>query len=399
MARRADTAAAIFSVAAGLVLLAWPVTVRSLVIGGAPAAALVATGCCGLAVSGATWWPEVLGRAASTLAVAAASAVALAGGSVVPLAAVVCGVTTFELGLWWFAGEPPEGRIAVSAALTAVVFGVATAAGVTSLAVSRGPERVAGLVAAVGLLGFAAAGRARAAGLVLVAVPAVVAGVGLAATTAKTATSTVGAIVALSLAAGATAAAGLAPRVPALAIGLLAMAAAATPVGGGATALLACAAVLAIAIDRPFAAIAAVPGLAAAAAALLAAPRVADHTLGFTVAGAAVAVLLSVGAGAWRDDASPADIRAAPAVAAAAWLVVAPSTWRWTGAQASDFEQGVAVAIAAGGIAAVVGWLAGQTPPPWPASAVTGTILRRFRWGERAARQPAPSIEPEPELP
>ncbi|HEX8771585.1 MAG TPA: hypothetical protein VF711_12535, partial [Acidimicrobiales bacterium] len=176
---------------------------------------------------------------------------------------------------------------------------------------------------------------------------------------------------ALALAAAALGAALL--RKPPLAIGLLALAVAAGPltlVPG--SRLLAAAAVLSLAIDRRPAWVLMVPGGAAVVVGALEA----GSALGTACAGA-VAVVAAVIAGVeafdpnGRPDGSDErlDILSVPALAAGAWLLVAPSRWTWAAAQELHFyDLGAARACAAGLIAAVVfvAWshrLAPRAPP------------------------------------
>jgi hypothetical protein len=147
----------------------------------------------------------------------------------------------------------------------------------------------------------------------------------------------------------------LAPHVHG-AIALWALAAAATPVAGaGAAGLLAAAAVIAAVWLHPRAALAAAPGAAALAAALVDDPTPARLAL------AALAVVTV--ARLWRTDLDDVDLvpgRASPVTAIvaalAAWLLLAPETWTWTGdARLTGWGTGVLLAALA---AAVGGYVA-----------------------------------------
>lgn len=156
--------------------------------------------------------------------------------------------------------------------------------------------------------------------------------------------------IALVLAAGAAAA----PHAHG-AVALWALAAAATPVeAAGAAALLAAAAVIAATSLHPRAALAAAPGAAALAAALV------DDG---SPARAALALLGAVTvARLWRTDLDDVDLLpgrpslpATLALAAGAWLLLAPETWTWAGdTRLTGWGTGILLAALGGAVGAYV---------------------------------------------
>lgn len=143
-------------------------------------------------------------------------------------------------------------------------------------------------------------------------------------------------------------------------IALLALAAA--DIGApSAGALLAAAAVLSGAIHLPQAAGLALPGGIELALAI----EASEMTVGVVVvavASAAAAVLLVMRR---YDPAIGLDPRALPAVALGAWLLVAPSTWTWTGVTGlSHYDRGAATALGVVALVSLTGMLFGQMPVP-----------------------------------
>lgn len=127
------------------------------------------------------------------------------------------------------------------------------------------------------------------------------------------------------------------------------MAAAVSVAAAGATgeaALLAAGAALALALVQPAGAVAMLPGAAAALHGL------ASTSVDPASAAAVVAVAAVAGAALWRwtpvRRPHPGQL---PALAVAAWLVVAPDAWTWTGASgAAPFASGAARAAAVFGL-------------------------------------------------
>jgi hypothetical protein len=114
--------------------------------------------------------------------------------------------------------------------------------------------------------------------------------------------------------------------------------------------LLAAGAVLAAALDSPIAVLCGLPGAVLLADTLAAQPlswRVAISGLGLAAAG--IAVGLRMRGGIRVDGGRPV------AVALAAWLVFAPGTWAFTGAEGLDgYDTGALRALATGALVALV---------------------------------------------
>jgi hypothetical protein len=152
------------------------------------------------------------------------------------------------------------------------------------------------------------------------------------------------------------------------ALGALAVAVAAVEGGPGAwrpaAMLIAAGAVIATAVPGRGVALAALPGAAAAVFALTEAGGAGAWVVG--LAGCACAGLLAHGA-LRRAPAPRPGPNALPACALAAWLVVAPGSWRWVGpVDLAAYDRGAAVAVGAGLLAAVGAALAGVVPVAWP---------------------------------
>ncbi|HEX2273370.1 MAG TPA: hypothetical protein VHG90_05820, partial [Acidimicrobiales bacterium] len=165
------------------------------------------------------------------------------------------------------------------------------------------------------------------------------------------------ALMAAVLAAAAVVAAATAP--PPMALGLLALAAGcASPGLTPASRLLAAAAVLIAAADRPLALLAALP-----AGVALAGGVVDDGGWPATVvavAGVAVGALLTRRAVGEAGASAPRPVTPGlvPAVAAVTWLVLLPGSWTWTGAELGHYDRGMARGAVAAGVvvaAATVG--------------------------------------------
>lgn len=334
---------------------------------------LVAVGGCGaalVATSAAATGAEVrLGRLVPVCPTLALTAVGVAlagaggGGGVAPVA-LIGGLAIATAAV--FAFEPPPQRW-VPAGLAAAGI-VATAVGVAIAHADSGRWSIpqtgamgtASLVMLVGGAAFVvvagglgpreaavAFGPRRPAALL---VPAGLA-LGLAAVPRHAAADDLGIAVVL-LAAAAVVAAG-AHRVP-VALGLVSLAAAAGPATllPGAL-LLAAAAVLALALDHPWAWLLAVPGGVSLVAGvvddrgrLAVAVALAAAVVAVLAAQGAVHLLSSPGRGS-EDHAVPL----LPAAVLGAWLVVLPGTWGWTGARLSAYDRGALLAAAAAVVA------------------------------------------------
>ena len=200
--------------------------------------------------------------------------------------------------------------------------------------------------------------------------------VGLLAAPIRAGTDELGVLV-VALAAAAIAAVGT--RQATLGIALLALALAVGPVAlTPASRLLAAAAVIIMAVDRPWACLAAVPGGVSLVAGVI--DDGSRLSLGVALAAAVVALLLGLvvsESSAWSPPPDEADgdrqeshgawlaglsgaaaglpFGAWPAVLTGAWLAVAPGTWSWTGADLDVYDQGMARAVGAG-LLVVVAW-------------------------------------------
>ena len=137
-----------------------------------------------------------------------------------------------------------------------------------------------------------------------------------------------------------------------MALGLLALAAAcASPGLAPASRLLAVAAVVAAASGRPVALLTAVPAGVALAGGVVGDGGWAAVVL--ATAGTAVAALLARGAaappgvGSPRAQASPGLV---PVAVVGAWLVLAPGSWAWSGADLGHYDRGLARGLAAAAV-------------------------------------------------
>jgi len=168
---------------------------------------------------------------------------------------------------------------------------------------------------------------------------------------------------ALALAAGGTVAAGRQQWAPAL--GLLAVAAATAGLPG-AFWFVAAAAVVVAAIGHRGALVTVLPGAVVAVDAALGSGGVA-----LTAVAAGLVASSSFGLAAVRQP-PRVTARHLPALAVACALLFAPQTWSWTGIDSLEVDllgrtaRGVSVAVAAGALAVVLGWLTGQVAAPRP---------------------------------
>lgn len=306
------------------------------------------------ALCGAGWRPRTVPSmlaAVAGLLLAPVSVADAAGGSALFLAVVVAGAAGAELLLVVRAGRTSAGTTPLYPAALVAAGGLLFAA----LLLQRGNATTWALphddATAVPLALLAAAI------LVLVAtlgprraVPAAVPGllVGLVA---------VPGLSALPMAAAgallATASAFRWPQRPAPALAALAMAAAAVPMGLQPSALLAAAAALAVLVVHPSAMLLGLPGTALLADALVRGGH--RSSLVVLVAGvlATFAVVASQSAGSRGRPSAESDAGAVtwalfPAGALAAWLLLSPGTWGWTGAEGPGaYDRGASVAVAA----------------------------------------------------
>ncbi|HUQ40491.1 MAG TPA: hypothetical protein VM030_10080 [Acidimicrobiales bacterium] len=137
---------------------------------------------------------------------------------------------------------------------------------------------------------------------------------------------------------------------PPLGVAFVAVAVASLPAGPPTAALLAAAAVLMVAIDRPAGGFLALPG-GVALALVVAQPgplagRVSLVLAALVVAGAVGRSVPSPTAWGARAG-GPIEVPRLPAVALAAWLLVAPGSWRWAGDPPLDaYDHGAARAAA-----------------------------------------------------
>lgn len=164
-------------------------------------------------------------------------------------------------------------------------------------------------------------------------------------------------LLALVVAATATLVAALAEE-EAMALAAVAVAAAAHSSTHPAALLLAAGAALAVALPRGASVAAALPGTVVLAGTL------AGRRLGAFDVVVAVLLAVAVVAAALRSRAGALPPATWPAVALAAWLVVAPGTWRWAGpARLAAYSRGAAIAVAAGGLAVVARRVAESAVP------------------------------------
>jgi hypothetical protein len=206
---------------------------------------------------------------------------------------------------------------------------------------------------------------------------------GLSANVAPAAPGTSEGLVGLVLALAVVAVVAALLRKPPLAISLLAVAVAAGPLTLlPASRLLAAAAVLALAIDRAPAWLLVVPGTAA----LVIGAIEAGSTPAIVCVGAVATVGAVVAGVEYLDRARPAgtasrpfDILSVPAILAGGWLLLAPASWTWAGAQGLHYyDIGAARAGAAGLIV---------------------TVLTVAWWNRRVRTDPELAGRPEPEAP
>lgn len=364
--RRATAVVAVVQASAAVSALAWVVLVGAGARGGSAVfhvSPLVAAGGCGAALVGAAALdggrPDRRAVMGTVLAVVAIF-VALAGGGesgqVVVAGAALAGLAVAAAASV-DALPPVERRLAIPFALVglgAVVVGFAVlrAQGERWSLPSTGTIPRAAIVAfllagaalavAGTLSGRRPTGVLLAGGLVL----------GLAAGPLRPGGDELAAVaIALAVLAVAASADGRGPA----ALGLLALAAAAGPaVLVPASRLLAAGSVVATAVDRPAAALAAVPGGVALAAGVVddGGPLAACLAVATTLVAAALGarVALSTGRagpatpGARSPWATPGTF---PAVIVGAWLLLAPGSWTWTGASLRSYDRGAALGAAA----------------------------------------------------
>lgn len=295
-------------------------------------------------------------RGLGIIAVALAGLAAIAGG----LSRLVSATDSFAL--------PATGEVRLGTGL--LLLG-----GAAAVAVAGGlrPRRTAGLLLPVGLaLGVPAAAALGSAGDVMAIVLAAAAAATVAAWASLPQDSGGGVrllVAALALASLAAAAVD-APGIAGTTTGLADVGRAGVP---GAWLLAAAALVTAVTLV-PVAALAAIPGMAALTVVLVADPEPAHlAVVALLAATAAIAV-------AARDRLSPDDgerdeqeagdrlgplAAGIPALAAGAWLLVAPGTWTWAGEAALEgWSRSVAVAVAAGLIGAVAAGATGRVAVP-----------------------------------
>lgn len=300
------------------------------------------------ALSGAAWRPRTVRTGALAVAGLIGLTIGLAqaaGGSSVPLvvtlvaaaAAVVVAVPQLRPARQWKRLAPALGLLAAAACLIggmavdggegfsrplpsrelgAAFLGVVAGALVVLVA-SVGPPRARPLSVA-GML------------VALVAIPGL----------SPPAVTAIAAAAATLLALGA-------PGRPAPALAALAIAAAAVPAAAPASGLLAGAAALALALPHPAAALLGVPGVAALVAALVG-DKV-EWPLMMVVLGTA-ATALALGRGVSVAASLPqgrAVFHLLPAGALAAWLVLSPGSWVWTGtAGLGTYDRGAPLVLA-----------------------------------------------------
>jgi hypothetical protein len=191
---------------------------------------------------------------------------------------------------------------------------------------------------------------------------------------------------AVALGTGAVVAAGL--RRGPLAVALVALAAAAGPLPlAPASRLLAAGAVVALVVDRRWALLAAVPGGVSLAAGVL--DDGGRLALAMALAGLVVAAVVAWTAAEDTGGGRVPDWATVPALAAGAWLVVAPGSWTWTGATLGAYDEGAALAVAAGFLAVVGSVLVGSAEAPLLADFVRSRPVAtpdRAKFGSRRRR-------------
>lgn len=132
-------------------------------------------------------------------------------------------------------------------------------------------------------------------------------------------------------------------------IALVSVAADAVPGLAGPSLLIAAAAILTAALGVELASVAALPGLAALAAA---AQEHGNGSWWIAAAAAIVAVIVAT----HLDVPHSIELHHIPAAALAAWLLIAPSTWAWTGATRLGLYTRAAPVAAAVAALVAVGW-------------------------------------------
>ena len=210
------------------------------------------------------------------------------------------------------------------------------------LAPSGDPQAITLLVAALGLLAATARDDATQIGLRPLTVVAVVAGISGSAFVPESAPFIAAAAVIVAVARQS--------RGVLLAVGAVAVAA--IPGAMPAALLLGAAAVVAPAVPRAAADVLVIPGAVALVAVFItqSASTATAIAVGLLVAAATVVAL---GPRPTTDTHPPA-LNKAPGLALAGWLVVAPSTWRWTGVRIPAYDKGAAIGAATFALTAVV---------------------------------------------
>lgn len=320
------------------------------------------------ALTGAAWRPRSDRAAALAvvglivfplgLAQAAGGSSALLGATLVAAAAVeVVRALRPRLAWRWTRMVPAMGLLAAAACLI-VAMAVDGGEGLSRALPSDGlGAALLGVAAGVLLVFVASFGPCRAR-------PLAVAGmlVALVAVSGLSASAVAG-----TAAAAATLLALRAPARPAAAIAALAVAAAAVPAGDQASGLLAGAAALGLAFPHPAAALLAIPGAAALAAALVG-DKV-EWPLVMVVLGTAATALAlgqAVSAKAALPRGRPA-LRLLPACGLAVWLVLSPGSWGWTGDTGlGTYDRGASLALAAALLAVVGGRVRALSSRPAP---------------------------------
>lgn len=236
-------------------------------------------------------------------------------------------------------------------------YAVATVVGTAATAVAGSGGTVVPVAGGVLAVGAGLGAARRFDRLVLLVVPTLVVGAEVLQPVAPAAG------VAVVLAVGAAAAAGLGHRVAFAGLAALAAAAAGA---GGLFWLLGAAAVVVAAVDHGAALVALLPGAVLAVDAALGAGGVALTAIATVVVVGAAAGLRPV-----RQPPRPG-LQHVPALVVAGFLLLTSHQWAWTGVGIGETETlgrtavGVAVAAAAGAGAVLLAWLSGQTAPPRP---------------------------------
>ena len=273
------------------------------------------------------------GQASVVLLIGFPVAVAMAAGpgSLDPL--LVAGAVVAVAGLWPGADRwLPVARLAGCAGM--VLWLIAHTLQDGGRLHADGRATAASLIVAAVLLVVAASSPGSAPSSRLLLVPAVLAGI-TAAPVLPAAAACIGGVGALVAAA--------ACRPPA-ALALLAMAAAAVPAGVPAAHLLGAGALIAAALGADTAVLVGLPGAVALAVAVVRAPS----TSAAVITAAAAVGMAAVSADRMRGRLT-LDPARVPALALAAWLLVAPGTWTWAGPSLlSTYDRSATIAVAVG---------------------------------------------------